>query len=146
MSPLPVRHAVLRAEIQSQGPMTIPSLDSLLFTLPATELVTGRGFSVLVLEQGKHKRETVLLSDTNATLDTTNNVIHTSAGLGPIVLQANHRYAAVLYADDLIVTPPPIPSGAPRPYGSGVPSNMPSGTVMSTPAVPLVPNNANPGD
>jgi hypothetical protein len=145
-SPLPSRHALLRADIQSQGPLTIPTLDALLFTVPATELFTGRGFSVLVLEQGKHKHQTVLLSDTNATLDVTGSTIHTTAGLGPLVLQANHHYAAVLYGDDPVATPPPIPSLSPHPFGSG---SAPPGTIVPTPAPPpppAVPNNANPGD
>jgi hypothetical protein len=138
----PLRHALIRAEFESQGPLALSSLDALLFTVPSSELFAGRGFSVLVLEQGKHKRDAVLAADTGATLDASTSLIHTTGAFGPIVLQANRRYAAVLYGDDPASTPAPVitPRSVVNPLPSApgfgatpVPGALPGITPTPTP-------------
>ncbi|HTV72419.1 MAG TPA: hypothetical protein VME66_01780, partial [Candidatus Acidoferrales bacterium] len=151
----PLRHAIIRAEFSCQGPLTLSSLDSLLFTVPAEELFPGRGFSVLLLEEAKHKRDTVLYGDTGAQLDATTNTIHTTGAVGPMVLLGNHHYAAVLYGDDPASTPAPVPTtrfgASPTPSGApGVPGAPGIGaTAAATSSPGLVPTPipppANPG-
>lgn len=134
-SALPVRHALVRAELQARGDLTLPSLDAFSFVVPKAESASEHNFSIAVFELLKRKKTSLLIASTHASLGTDGSV-HTNGMTQPIALNANRRYAVVLYGDYVLVGLTAPASFAPN--GSFAPGVTPSwspGAVLS--AAPL---------
>jgi hypothetical protein len=125
MPPILVRHALLQGNLHAQDPITLPSLRSLVFTLAKREQITGRGFTVAVIEERKHRKTAQVAFDINATMDA-DGVVRSERSSPPLVLEAEHRYAFILYADD------PGPGATPAPLSSFEPSPGTSVGAQST--------------
>jgi len=138
MSPVPLRRALLRAEVQAHGALTLPSLDAFSFVLPKAEHTDGRGFSIAIFEELKRKKTALILQSTHAVFDAAGYV--RAGGIGvSIPLTANRRYAIILYGDYVLAAL----AGAPPPTGTpGAPfaSAVPNGSQAPWPGVSQSPN------
>jgi hypothetical protein len=128
-APVLVRHAIVRGDIRSQDVLTLPSLGVLSFTLAKREEAAGRAFSIAVFEAHKHRKNSQIAADINVSADA-NGIVHAANIPKTITLEADHRYAIILYADDLAPVAAPV---APKPTGA-------QGAATPTSAYSLAPS------
>lgn len=130
--PLLLRHALVRGDIHSQDAFTLPSLSGVSFTLAKREQVAGRAFSIAVFEEHKHKKHSQIAADLNGSMDAS-GVVRTTSSSKAMLFEADHRYAIILYAEDLA---PVAPAAAPRPSGQNGAAPMGGAPVTGGSPVP----------
>ena len=124
------RRAVVRAYLMPHGDVTLPSLAAAQFTIPSSEQTTGRGWTVALYVNSKHRKEKLLVSDPEAELS--DDVVSAHDGGDPIKLTKNTGYVVLLFGDALAQTPAPYQSYP----GAGM---MPGQTPYPGPGVPGAP-------
>jgi hypothetical protein len=126
------RSAIVRGFVQPSSDLPIYGLGAIRFTLPATELLPKRGFTVAVYEAGKHNHDHLVAYDTDASVA---NSVVSSALSDPLVLKKGIGYLLLLYGDESPATPVPAQVAPgyptpgnnpfPTPTGNGYPGNPP---------------------
>jgi hypothetical protein len=130
--PVLQRRPLLLGNLHAEDAVTLPSLSALSFTLAKREQLAGRGFTVAIFEERKHRKVAQIAFDKDAVMSAA-GVVRSALSSLPIPLEADHRYAFVLYADE----PAPIaasalPAVTPAPTGlSPTPSPSSLGGVFS---------------
>lgn len=127
------RHPIVRGYISPALDVTLYGLGAARFTIPATEQLPGRGYTIAIFTSVKHHKPAMVANDTAATIE--NNVV-SSALATPITLKKGTGYDIVLYGDDLPSTPAPVPSNYATPGQNPFVTPLPSGY----PAAPGQPN------
>jgi hypothetical protein len=126
------RTAIVRGYLMPSQDITLYGLGAVRFTIPATEEIPQRGFTVAVYQSGKHHHEKLLDADTDAPL--VNDVVASGRSDSPIVLKKDIGYLLMLYGDDTPATPAPVQPGYPTPGNNPFP--VPSTYGSSQPGYP----------
>ena len=141
------RVPVVRSYMMSQTELKLSSLSAVHFKLPKDERPEGRGFTIAVFEQHKHRKYGLIAWEPQATLE--GDSVTVDEASTPITLKKKMGYVFVLYGDGLEPTPVPrsysspganpfvtpqpsgrpgfgSPFGAPTPYGGQPPYGQPT--------------------
>jgi hypothetical protein len=116
------RTAIVRGYVMPSEDITLYGLGAVRFTIPTTEQLPGRGFTVAVYQSGKHHKDKLLDSDTDAAVS--NDTIASGHADTPLVLKKDTGYLLMLYGDEGPPTPAPVQAGYPTPGNNPFP--MPS--------------------
>jgi len=123
---VPTRPPLLRAEVLPDRDLRIPGLAAFAFTLPASEAVAGRSYTIGLFALAKHKAGAALAADAYATAGADGTL--RAAGGKPIVLRGAGDYLAVVYASPLAPTPAPVLPSGPSAAGPSSGGALPVGT------------------
>jgi hypothetical protein len=108
----PVRKPLLRGYILPMTDVPIYGLGAVRFLLPKTELTPGRGYTIAIFTAAKHFKGKLLEYDTSPVVSATS--VASSYDDDPIVFKKSIGYEIVIYADEGLATPVPVPSGYPQ--------------------------------
>ena len=145
-SPLPsivARTELAHGTVSFATPLTIAGLAAIHVTIPVSEQVTPRGFTLAVYRAGGKKHQTLVAFDTAAAL--TKDVVRGST-TAPITFEKGAEYAIELFGDPLPATPAPVgnyPTPGNNPFAP--PSGMATGVPGMPGANPNAPATAVPG-
>jgi hypothetical protein len=119
------RIPVVRGYLNSQTDLKLTSLGAAHFKLPKDERPEGRGFTIALFEEHKHRKYTLIAWEPEATLD--GDTVSVEDATKPIALKKKVGYFFMLYGDDL--EPTPVPKGySPQgnnPFATAMPSVRP---------------------
>jgi hypothetical protein len=128
------RIALARGWVDSAVDLKLYSLAAARFTIPVSEQTKNRGFTIVLFQSEKHRKNKVIAWDGTASLSS--NVVSVMNENDPITLKKHVGYFFVLYGDDIGPAPtpqgsypaannpalgPPGPSGAPGAPGGPTP-------------------------
>jgi hypothetical protein len=118
------RSAIVRGFVQAEGAdVPIYGLGAIHFTVPSTELLPKRGFTIAIFESGKHNHDKLIAYDTDPAVSGSGVA---SALTEPLVLKKGIGYLLLLYGDETAPTPAPVAPGYPTPGNNPFPT--PTGT------------------
>ncbi len=141
------RVPIVRGYMMSQTEIKLSSLAAIRFILPKDERPDGRGFSIALFEQHKHRKYGLVGWEPEATID--DGDVSAADATTPVTLKKKMGYVIVLYGDDLEPTPVPRGQYAPpgnNPFVTPQPSGMPGRPYFGppTPVPPGYPPNGPP--
>ena len=113
------RTAIVRGYLQPETDLSLYGLGAIRFTIPSTELLPRRGFTIAVYENGKHRHERLIAYDTEPTVA---SAVIASGATDPLVLKKGIGYLLLLYGDDTAPTPAPVAPGYPSPGNNPFPT------------------------
>ena len=125
------RTAIVRGYLEAGTSLSLYGLGAIRFTIPAEEATTGRGFTVALFEGAHKHHETLISSDSSATVA---NGVVTAGASTPITLKKDTGYLLMLYGDELPSTPAPsYPSPGINPFVTPAPGGVLQGPALQTP-------------
>jgi hypothetical protein len=115
------RTAIVRGYLQPETDLSLYGLGAIRFTIPSTELLPRRGFTIAVYESGKHRHDHLIAYDTDPAVG---NSFIASDESDPLVLKKGIGYLLLLYGDDTAPTPAPaqVAPGYPSPGNNPFPT------------------------
>jgi hypothetical protein len=130
------RVPVVRTYLLSATTLKLYSLAAVHFKLPKDERPEGRGFTIAVFEQHKHRKYGLVAWEPEATVE--GDTVSVSDATEPLTLKKKMGYVFVLYGDDLEPTPVPhnyAPPGQ-NPFVTPTPAGRPGFPQQYGPPTP----------
>jgi hypothetical protein len=118
------RDPIVRGYISPAVDVVLYGLGAARFTIPTSEELPGRGYTIAIFSSAKHKKPHLIANDTSASI--ADDVISSSLAT-PLTLKKGTGYDIVLYGDELPSTPPPVQPGYATPGSNPFVSPPPSG-------------------
>ncbi len=118
------RDPIVRGYISPAVDVVLYGLGAARFTIPASEQLPGRGYTIAIFSSAKHKKPHLVANDTSASID--DDVVSSDLAT-PLTLKKGTGYDIVLYGDALPSTPPPVAPGYATPGSNPFVSPTPAG-------------------